>query len=323
MYLVITACVDLGAERLVDLGSTQPNESLNNTVASKTPKSTFYSDSESCSGCTKKFGSSVNEKLFLSPGKVTSKIAMKTDLKRKKDKDKEDTEEYKKRRALKKAESKKCQESAAVKEGITYETDADINNNVDNSITEIPPPLTKPIPTPIAAGQHTFVYFDLETTGLDKDCEVTQIGACTDDKTFSQYVTPPTKPISASATAVTGLTIRDNIMYKNGHQVHSKTTEEAFQSFIDWMRQFTNIILDAHNAVFDSRVIVRLFHSAGLCASDFFIGFTDTLPLCREFIPGRKSYKQTDLAKDICSRHYDAHDALSDAQTLQELMGCE
>ncbi|XP_062579761.1 uncharacterized protein LOC134241754 [Saccostrea cucullata] len=239
----------------------------------------------------------VNEKLFLSPGKVTSKIAMKTDLKRKKDKDKEDTEEYKKRRALKKAESKKSQESAAVKEGITYETDADINNNVDNSITEIPPPLTKPIPTPIAAGQHTFVYFDLETTGLDKDCEVTQIGACTDDKTFSQYVTPPTKPISASATAVTGLAIRDNIMYKNGHQVHSKTTEEAFQSFIDWMKQFTNIILVAHNAVFDSRVIVRLFHSAGLCASDFFIGLIDTLSLCREFIPGRKSYKLTDLAK--------------------------
>ncbi|XP_061186837.1 uncharacterized protein LOC133194959 [Saccostrea echinata] len=303
------------ADRLVDLGSTQPNESFNNTVASKTPKSTFYSGSESNDF-------RVNEKLFLSPGKVTSKIAMKTDLKRKKDKDKEDTAEYKKRRALKKAESKKNHESSAVKEGITYETDVDINNNIDNSITEIPPPLIKPISTPIAAEQYTFVYFDLETTGLEKDCEVTQIAACTDDKIFSQYVTPPTKPISASATAVTGLVIRDNIMYKNGHQVLSKTTEEAFQSFIDWMKQFTNIILVAHNAIFDSRIIVRLFDSVELCASDFFIGFTDTLPLCRELIPNRKSYKLTDLAKDICSRHYDAHDALSDAQTLQELVLC-
>jgi hypothetical protein len=35
------------AERLINLGSTQANESFNNTVASKTPKSTFYSGSES------------------------------------------------------------------------------------------------------------------------------------------------------------------------------------------------------------------------------------------------------------------------------------
>ncbi|XP_062602687.1 uncharacterized protein LOC134264410 [Saccostrea cucullata] len=135
----LTSIVDFyisQADRLVDLGSTQPSESFNNTV--------------------------VNEKLFLSPGKVTGTIAMKTDLKRKKDKDKKDTEEYKKRRALKNAESKKSQVSSAVKEGITYETDANISN------TEIPPPLNKPIPTPIAAGQHTFVYFDLETTGLGK-----------------------------------------------------------------------------------------------------------------------------------------------------------
>lgn len=111
-------------------------------------------------------------------------------------------------------------------------------------------------------------------------------------------------------------------MYKNGHQVLNKTSHEALQSFIEWMKQFTNIILVAHNAMFDSRVIVRIFESVGLCASDFFVGFTDTLPLCREFIPNRKSYKLIDLAKDICSRHYDAHDALSDAQTLQELMLC-
>lgn len=71
--------------------------------------------------------------------------------------------------------------------------------------------------------------------------------------------------------------------------------------------------------MFDSRVIVRVFNSVALCASDFFFGFTDTLPLCRECIPHRKSYKLTDMAKDISSRNYDAHDTLCDAQTLQEL----
>lgn len=93
---------------------------------------------------------------------------MKTDLKRKKDKDTEDTAEYKKRRTLKKVDSKNNQESSAAKEGITYETDVDINNNTKDSIIEIPPPLTKPLLTPIAAGQYTCVYFDLETTGLGK-----------------------------------------------------------------------------------------------------------------------------------------------------------
>lgn len=76
--------------------------------------------------------------MFLSPGKVTSRIAVKTDLKRKKDKDTEDTAEYKKRRALKKVDSKNNQESSAVKEGITYETDVDINNNTDDSIRNTP-----------------------------------------------------------------------------------------------------------------------------------------------------------------------------------------
>lgn len=48
---------------------------------------------------------------------------MKTDLqKRKKDKDTEDTAEYKKRGALKKVDSRNNQDSS-VKEGITYETD--------------------------------------------------------------------------------------------------------------------------------------------------------------------------------------------------------
>lgn len=45
----LTSIVDFyisQADRLVDLGSTQSNKSVNNTVASKTPKSTFYSGSE-------------------------------------------------------------------------------------------------------------------------------------------------------------------------------------------------------------------------------------------------------------------------------------
>lgn len=44
-----------------------------------------------------------------------------------------------------------------------------MNNNEDmKNIIEISPPLRKPQSTPIDHGQCTFVYFDLETTGLGK-----------------------------------------------------------------------------------------------------------------------------------------------------------
>ncbi|XP_062607553.1 uncharacterized protein LOC134269372 [Saccostrea cucullata] len=89
------------ADKLVDLGSTQPNESLNNTIASKTPKQNFYSGSESndfrvaAAIAQKNLGhqyvTEVNERLLLSPGEITSSNARKVDLKRKKTKETEDT----------------------------------------------------------------------------------------------------------------------------------------------------------------------------------------------------------------------------------------
>jgi hypothetical protein len=39
-------------------------------------------------------------------------------------------------------------------------------------ITEIPPPLSKPRSTPIVNDDCIFVNFDLETTGLVKNCHV-------------------------------------------------------------------------------------------------------------------------------------------------------
>lgn len=47
-------------------------------------------------------------------------------------------------KVMKKVQGKNNQDSSAVKDGNTYETDVDINNTTDNSITQIPPPLTKP-----------------------------------------------------------------------------------------------------------------------------------------------------------------------------------
>ncbi|XP_062602535.1 uncharacterized protein LOC134264259 [Saccostrea cucullata] len=181
----------------------------------------------------------------------------------------------------------KSQESSEIREGTTYKTCVDLNNNEGDmeNITEIPPPLRKPQSTPIVHDQCTFVYFDLETTGLGKDCEVTQIGAYASEKSFSQYILPSTQPISPSATAVSGIAVKENIMFKNGVQVPCKNAKDGIETFITWLKNFSNIVLVAHNAKFDSNVIIRAMHQVGLRASDFIIGFVDTLPLLEKLFP--------------------------------------
>lgn len=61
-------------------------------------------------------------------------------------------------------------------------------------------------------------------------------------------------------------------------------------------------------------------HHVGITASDSIRWFIDTLLLFREAVPNRRSYKQMDLMKDLCTAHYDAHDALADSQALQRLV---
>ena len=97
--------------------------------------------------------------------------------------------------------------------------------------------------------------------------------------------------------------------------------KSCFISFIEWLP--ANSVLYAHNAKrFDARFVVRAMESLQLIP-DFqgkCFGFVDTLPLIKKLYPGRKSYKQGNLVKDLIDIEYDAHDALADVRALQALI---
>ncbi|XP_061184839.1 uncharacterized protein LOC133192851 [Saccostrea echinata] len=318
------------AEKLSSLGSSQANESLNNTISSKAPKAHFYSGSESndfriaAAVAQKNIGygyvSEVCESVLLSPGEVTKKISQENDRKRDMGNEREKTLKYKRNRRIKKEERSTKQKTCELREGETYNTAVDLNNN-NHDIIEIPHPLTEPTCQKLTSADYSYVSFDLETTGLGKDCDITQIGAAFEGQIFSQYILP-SKPISPAAFAVTGLAVSGGSMYKEGYHVPSTSTEEGIQNFLDWLSKIPQPVLMAHNARFDACIFCRILLATekSIPASKLICGFVDTLPLFRKQLPERTSYKQVDLVKDLLHEDYSAHDAASDSRALLHLV---
>ena len=105
--------------------------------------------------------------MLLSPGKVTQAMAEKTDKKREKDREVARTVEAKRRRLHKKMNRLSEEACCETREGTTYESGVDLNNNNPDTI-EIPSYVPTPVFQKLPDGTYSFVYFDLETTGLSK-----------------------------------------------------------------------------------------------------------------------------------------------------------
>ena len=108
----------------------------------------------------------------------------------------------------------------------------------------------------------TVIVFDLETTGLESDCDIISIGAIAvnwedgkelDEGRFEVHIVPTT-PIKPGASKVNGFTKEGGRLYKNGILVeNSKRPQEGLQKFIDYicrqaMARDGQIDLIAHNA---------------------------------------------------------------------------
>lgn len=178
----------------------------------------------------------------------------------------------------------------------------------------------------MSQGEPTIITFDLETTDLIHGHHyphITQIAAFspTYDQSFNRYVLPK-EPISFGAQRVTGLSIVDNKLYHNGNELPSVDIHQALHSFCSWLKKFDNAILVAHcGKRFDFPILVSAANAIGLIEQYLICvqGCVDSLALFKKVFPGRKTYAQEVLVRDILKLSYGAHNALEDVKALGSL----
>lgn len=173
------------------------------------------------------------------------------------------------------------------------------------------------------SGDHTIVFFDLETTGLKTSvCDIVQLSAISGDRTFNMYTLPPSS-FTAGASKVTGLTVDNQVLLHHGQPVDTVPLRELLSSFITFLHSFHKPLLVAHNArSFDCPVLARALETCFLREGFLQVvsGFLDTLQICKELFAFKlKKFSQEHLAVVFLSKSYEAHNALEDVKVLQEL----
>jgi hypothetical protein len=110
----------------------------------------------------------VNGKMLLSPGKFTDQRKGNVDEMRRKRKILAEKPSYKRQRLMTKEKKFSSESCRITREGTCYESNVNFHHNdSDCNILEIPAPQTAPKSSPLSDEKsYTYVYFDLETTGL-------------------------------------------------------------------------------------------------------------------------------------------------------------
>ena len=325
--------IAMNSSKISPCASTSQCESFNNIVASKAPKSRHLSSSGSltarvaCAVCQKNDGSNYMSTVFqsvgISPGKFYKQHSEKSNKKRAYIGEYKRTASFKRRRLTFMSEKSSEQVSNELREGKSYESRIDTENISHEDVEVIPPPLESPSYKALSCKNPTKVFFDLETTSLQRDCDIVQLSAVTEHASFNAYVLP-TKPISQNATEITGLEVRDSKLYYKKTQVTAITISECLEQFIDWCQQKQRVLLVAHNCkVFDAPRLVNHVEKCDKLEafSKAVVGFSDTLSAFKNVYKGEmKGFSQGNLVKTILQKDYEAHNALDDAILLQELV---
>lgn len=231
--------------------------------------------------------------------------------------DNQKTHKFKKRRIENKKNRKKAKHSSSVKEGTTYEKETEVNDTACD-IQQIPSPLT-------LSHLDKYIIFDLETTSLSRNSDITQLAAVSGPNLFQRYIMPRCD-ISNEASKITGISFSHatNKMYLNGREVETCSIQQALLDFIDFLKLDEQPILVGHNITnFDMMVLENRLKEFNLFSS--FIasvkGFIDTLKLSKRVFPKAQvdNYKQQTLVKKVMGIDYTAHNAKDDVLSLREL----
>ncbi|XP_011685184.1 PREDICTED: uncharacterized protein LOC105448359 [Wasmannia auropunctata] len=231
------------AQKFSTGASSNANESLNATMASKAPKSKCYSMTASADfrfACAigqknlrEKYTQDIAKRINLYPGKYHTQYVLKKQRILLKRRELIKTPEYKKRRMQLKKLCSVVRHRKENVEGVTYETNCalltepavpvDEENNSDSEeedLCEIP-----------------IILLDLETSGFQADCDILQIAAKCNKTTFSTY-SNPVQQISPKAAEAHGLVNCYGDLMHNGVKVSSVPIRIALGDFHSWLQLY-------------------------------------------------------------------------------------
>lgn len=237
---------DIVVKKLSPCANSQRNESLNNTIATKNPKTRYYGGSVSndfrvaCGVAQRNLGygyvSTALEVLNIEPGYFCTSHEDLMDKKVFSDRNRKATKNFKYRRNQLRGQKSSQNSQKEAKEGKTYETAVALN--LDTSVNQ-PTPRThthiehllenisdnelheyeKLVPSYYAQPDlpkltydpnqtYTFVVFDTETTCTGKNAELCQLYAIHENQVFSKYILP-TGNVSTGASRVNKLSVQN------------------------------------------------------------------------------------------------------------------
>lgn len=323
--------VSNNAESYLTAGSSQSNESVNNTMASKNPKRVCLSLSASTDY---RFAASVAQKNLDEQyvEEVLNKLGIdaaaflgeffskKKEIAVKRYTRASDPVQKGKRLARARQRNQLKFRNEKLSENI-YETSSSFFGNVrpTRCIEEL-----KEF-TSCKADHYVIIFYDFETGEFELRDDILQIAMAGENLTFNTYLTP-IRSIHDKASSVHKLTksgkIRKNFLYKNGRQVFTLSKINAFNKMLDYLEKFgKKCLLIAHNDPFDAPRLLNFVDSLGQTDrfKEFIYGFSDTRGIFKKKFPNLPKHKLEILAENLLSVPCEgtAHDASFDVDMLR------
>ena len=154
------------------------------------------------------------------------------------------------------------------------------------------------------------LFIDVETTGLEKDAKLIEIGAIATHfdgfdvhiKTFEELINPGV-PIIGKITEITGIT---------NEMLSTARGDEVYSDFYEWLKKINPNKMIAHNAVFDEgKLKYNLFR---LGYDDIFPEFDCTMRIARKTLNKVTKDNLKALSEHFNFKNTEAHRALADTE---------